>query len=764
MIQSSISARQEGPGLHTVLGVGHGKFVSLVDIVFGLYCLVLVAAALLAWSRGQASWTGAAAFFFYLLTNIVLSELSRRSTRPQRVELVRVAAGALVAPLAYVLAGGPLSNWWPGFLIMCLGGNVLWGLLTGSPRIGRRLVAYYLALFFLAELLFKPVHDWYAFVVEAGVVAMVGLIFAEVVSQLGKALAAEREQRRQLALEKSHSESLLQKEAEETLRQSEARFRSLVEISPDGVVIVDQQGFLCYVSPAYERLAGQPAAELLGQHFQVLIHPDDLPWVFEKFATVIQNPGQAVAAEYRHLRKGSLVRIASATATLLPGGEVVAYVRDVTEQKQTELERRRAEEALRRLNAELEDRVAERTARLEQALAESKRLVAIIEATSDYVGIIDLAGHGVYLNQAGRRLIGVDESLVPGQVHVSEVFPARVVETDLQQSLAAALNGEIWSAETFLRHRDGHEIPVSQVAFPLYDTEGKIEYLATIIRDISERKQIEEALRNSVETFRALSEAAEAANRAKSTFLANMSHEIRTPMNAVIGMTGLLLNTSLSPKQRDLVETIRNSGDALLTIINDILDFSKIEAGKLELEKQPFDIRACVESALDLLAPRAAEKGLDLAYVVADGTPNAIVGDVTRLRQILVNLVSNAIKFTERGEVVVSVAGGRWQGTGNRGQGTGDEVSSVRALQGKAHQVSSENGAGGGEQIIHFAVRDTGIGVPADKLERLFHSFTQLDPSTTRQYGGTGLGLAISKRLAELMGGAMWAESSGAPG
>ena len=361
-----------------------------------------------------------------------------------------------------------------------------------------------------------------------------------------------------------------------------------------------------------------------------------------------------------------------------------------------------------------------------RAEAEVRRLALVASRTASSVLVADRHWRIEWVNEGFTALTGFTAEEARGRHPVDFLTGPGTDPAVLAGLLEVEAAGQAFKGEALSRAKDGRSYWAELEVQPLQDDQGRLAGFMALQLDITARKAAETALAEAKERAEEAAADANRANQAKSQFLAMMSHEIRTPMNGVIGMTSLLLDSPLDREQREYAETIRASGEALLTIINDILDFSKIESGRFELEQTDFALRDCIEGALDLLASRAAEKQVDLLYEVAETVPAHLTGDPTRLRQILVNLVSNAIKFTERGEVVLSVR--------------------TVALAGDTVELG-------------FAVRDTGIGIAPEAIGRLFQSFSQADLSTTRRYGGTGLGLAISKRLAELMGGRIWVES-----
>jgi PAS domain S-box-containing protein len=503
------------------------------------------------------------------------------------------------------------------------------------------------------------------------------------------------------------------KRTEEELRRAEQKYRSIFDNAVEGIFQTTPEGKLLAANPAVARIFGYASPEeLMGGLTDIARQGYVDPGRREEFKRLMEARGTLDGFEYlAYHNDGSQIWISeNVRAVRDTAGRVICYegtMQDITERKRTE-------KAFRAL---------------------SERQEAILAAVPDLIMEVDNDKVYTWANPAGLAFFGPD---VVGK-EADFYFAGEQTAYDAVQPMFDG-NLDMVYVQSWQRRQDGEKRLLAWWSRALKDENGNIVGALSSGRDITEIKLAEEALHAKAEELaqanlrleaavaraNRLASEAQAANLAKSQFLANMSHEIRTPMNGVIGMTGLLLDTGLSAEQRSYAEIVRTSGAHLLGLINGILDFSKIEAGKLELETLDFELRSLLEDTTEILAPQAREKGLAFLYDLDPAVPARLRGDPGRLRQILVNLAGNAIKFTARGEVAIRVS------------------------------VESET-----DLLVttRFEVRDTGIGIPADKIELLFNPFQQVDASTTRQYGGTGLGLAISTRLAALLGGSIGVES-----
>ncbi len=471
-------------------------------------------------------------------------------------------------------------------------------------------------------------------------------------------------------------------------RGSENLYRAIVEDQTEMIWRHRPDRTITFVNAAFCRYFGRTKDHLVGSAFRPEVPAKEQALVdFHLSHLDAENP---VSTVVHQVITGGQTRWNQWTnRAILDGqGRVVEYQsvgRDISEQRRAELALRRSEEGFRLL----------------------------IEEAPEGIFLLDINGNFVDVNTRGCSLLGFTRDEILSRNIKDMVAPSD--SGTLPDQLDAVMAGSTLAGERLFQRKDGSILPAEAIAKRLPDNR-----LLAILRDISDRKRAEEALLES-------KAAAEAANEAKGQFLANMSHELRTPLTGILGMSELLLDTTLDADQRDFTVTLRDCANNLLTIINDVLDFSKIEAGKFELEKLAFEPGVVVEEALYLLAERAQARGIELICSLAPDLPAMLIGDPSRLRQVLINLVGNAIKFTEKGEVEVRVV-----------------VEATHWSRRDPHNAPRR-------LTLRFSVRDTGIGIPSNS--RLFTAFSQADASTTRRYGGTGLGLAISKKLAELMGG-----------
>jgi two-component system, sensor histidine kinase and response regulator len=491
--------------------------------------------------------------------------------------------------------------------------------------------------------------------------------------------------------------------AEQAIRQLHIQNKLILDAAGEGIYGLDLEGNCTFVNPAGARMLGWSAEEVVGQPLHSLIHhtkSDGTPYLSEDcpmYAAYKDGTVHRVNNEVLWRKDGSSFPVGYISTPILdessrPIGAVVIFD-DITERK-----------------------------RAEHELAHERRLFqALMDNIPDTIYFQDTQCRFMRINKAQADMLGIaDPQEAVGKTDF-DFFPPEFAQACYEAEQKLLESGQpMIDVEQKLTRPTGHVQWLSSTEVPIRDVEGKIMGYVGISRDITDRKLAEIELANATR-------AAESANRVKSEFLANMSHEIRTPINGVIGMTELVLDTELSPEQREYLETIRSSAETLLTVINDILDFSKIEAGKLGLDSIPFALRDGVEETTRTIAFRAHQKGLELTCDIRPEVPEQILGDPTRLRQILVNLASNAIKFTEQGEVALQV------------------------------EVESQSGD---SVMLHFSVRDTGMGIPVEKHGLIFEAFSQADTSTSRRFGGTGLGLTICSRLVSLMNGRMWLESA----